>query len=114
MNQALSESEMFQRLTNFWSMFPFYTARKHQKSKGFLVFSGGIKWEYWPEMGSQKKTFITLGIDTHVRGKMSSRSYNNEVSFMVNIKMLWFFLSSFCGCFLFYHYHTKATLTDLI
>ena len=50
MNQTVSESEIFQRLTNFWSMLPFYTARKHQKSKGFLVFSGGIKWEYWPEM----------------------------------------------------------------
>ena len=31
---------------------------------------------------------------------------------MVNIKMLWFFLSSFCG-FLFYHYHTKATFMNL-
>ena len=20
-------------------------------TKGFLVFSGGIKWEHWPEMG---------------------------------------------------------------
>ena len=32
-------------------MFPFYLPRKHQKTKGFLVFSGGIIWEYWPEMG---------------------------------------------------------------
>ena len=28
-----------------------YTPWKHQKTKGFLVFSGGIGWEYWPEMG---------------------------------------------------------------
>ena len=33
-------------------MFPFYTSWKHQKTIGFLVFSGDIKWEHWPEMGS--------------------------------------------------------------
>ena len=33
-------------------MFPFYTPWKYQKTFGFLVFSGGIKWEHWPEMGS--------------------------------------------------------------
>ena len=32
-------------------MFPFYTLWKHQKTFGFLVFSGGIKWEHLPEMG---------------------------------------------------------------
>ena len=30
-------------LTHFWSMFPFYTPWKHQKTKGFLVFSGGCR-----------------------------------------------------------------------
>ena len=30
-------------LTHFWSMFPFETPWKHQKTLGFLVFSGGIK-----------------------------------------------------------------------
>ena len=38
-------------LTHFWPVFPFYTPWKHQKTKGFLVFSGGMKWEPWPEMG---------------------------------------------------------------
>ena len=38
-------------LTHFWPVFPFYNPRKHQETKGFLVFSGGIKWEHWPEMG---------------------------------------------------------------
>ena len=28
-------------------MFPFYTPWKQQKTKGFLLFSGGIKWEHW-------------------------------------------------------------------
>ena len=31
-------------LTHLRQMFPFYT-------KDFLVFSGDIKWENWPEMG---------------------------------------------------------------
>ena len=30
-------------LTHFWPMFPFYTPWKHQKTKGFLVFSRDIK-----------------------------------------------------------------------
>ena len=38
------------RLTHFWLMFPFYTRWKHQRNV-FLVFSGGIKRKYWPEMG---------------------------------------------------------------
>ena len=38
-------------LTHFWPMFPFYTLWKYQKTKGFQVFSGAIKWEHWPEMG---------------------------------------------------------------
>ena len=32
-------------------MFPFYASWKHQKTKGFVVFSGGIKWKHWSEMG---------------------------------------------------------------
>ena len=28
-------------------MFPFYTLKKHQNVFSFLVFSGGIKWEYF-------------------------------------------------------------------
>ena len=39
-------------LTHFWSMFPFYTPWKHRKTFGFLVFSGGIKCEHWPEKGN--------------------------------------------------------------
>ena len=37
-------------LTHFWLIFPFYTPWKHQKSKGFLVFSGvwnGNINQYW-------------------------------------------------------------------
>ena len=32
-------------LTYFWPMFPFYNPWKHQKTKGFLVFSASMKWE---------------------------------------------------------------------
>ena len=38
-------------LNYFWPMFPFHTPWKHQKTKGFLVFSGDTKWELWPDMG---------------------------------------------------------------
>ena len=31
-------------LTYFWPTFPFYTPWKHQRTKGFLVFRGGIEW----------------------------------------------------------------------
>ena len=44
---------VFLLLTYFWLVFLFYTSWKHQKNQktfGFMVFSGGIKWE-WPEMG---------------------------------------------------------------
>ena len=34
-----------------WSMFPFYTPWKYQKTFGLMVFSGRLKWEHWPEMG---------------------------------------------------------------
>ena len=37
-------------LTHFWLMFPFYFWPMFPKPP-FLVFSGGIKWEHWPEMG---------------------------------------------------------------
>ena len=30
----------------FWPMFPFFTPRKHRKTTGFLVFSGGAKWDH--------------------------------------------------------------------
>ena len=32
-------------------MFRFYTPWEHQKTKGFLVFSGGIKLGHWPKFG---------------------------------------------------------------
>ena len=38
-------------LTHFWTMLPIYTPWKHQETRGFLVFSGGIKWEDCPEKG---------------------------------------------------------------
>ena len=38
-------------------MFPFYSPWKHPKTKGFLVFSGALKWEHWTEIG-QKYSYI--------------------------------------------------------
>ena len=37
-------------LFHFWPIFPFYTSWNRQETFGFLVFSGGIKWEQRLEM----------------------------------------------------------------
>ena len=52
-NFVLTEARFLQHwhLTRFRRMFPFYIPWKHQKTKGFLLFSGGIKWKHWLEMG---------------------------------------------------------------
>ena len=33
------------RLTHFMPLIFFYTPRKHQKTRGFLMFSGSIEWD---------------------------------------------------------------------
>ena len=38
------------QLIHLWQIFPFYTCWKLQKTKGFLVFSRGIKRTHWPQM----------------------------------------------------------------
>ena len=50
-------------LSYFWPMFPFYTPWKHQKTRGFTVFSGSIKWEHWPEMGEASKEYCGDCVD---------------------------------------------------
>ena len=47
----LQVNEITKALTHFKAMFHFYTVWKRQKSLGFLTFLGGIKMEYWFEMG---------------------------------------------------------------
>ena len=41
-------------------MLPFYTPSKHQKIKGFLVFSGGMKWEHWSEMDESGSFYAVI------------------------------------------------------
>ena len=36
-------------LTHFRPISSFYTPRKHQKTRGFLMFSGDIERKHWPE-----------------------------------------------------------------
>ena len=38
-------------LIHFWLMFYLIPPVKQIKVFGFLVFSGGINWEHWPDMG---------------------------------------------------------------
>ena len=47
----VSISYFGQILTHFRPMFHFYTPWKHQKTGGFLMFSGGIEMEHWLKMG---------------------------------------------------------------
>ena len=42
--------QMIKILTHFWPILPFYTPRKHQKTKDFLMFSGGIRWDHLLEI----------------------------------------------------------------
>ena len=42
-NQSIFVSEYWKALTNFMSLVSFYTPWKHQKTEGFLMFSGGIE-----------------------------------------------------------------------
>ena len=44
-------------------MLPFYIPWKHtKKTRSFLVFSGGAKWEHWPEMGEGHISKFSLNI----------------------------------------------------
>ena len=44
LNDSISDYEVL--LIHFRPMLPFYIPWKYQKTKGFLVFSVGIKWQY--------------------------------------------------------------------
>ena len=41
---------MWLKLTYFKPVFHLYTPWKRQKTKGFLVFSGGIEMEHWAKI----------------------------------------------------------------
>ena len=36
---------------HFIALISFYTPRKHQKTRDFLMFSGGTERDQWQEMG---------------------------------------------------------------
>ena len=55
-------------------MFPFYCPRKHQKTKDFLLFSGGLKSEHCLEMG--QKLFLKLFL--RVLKKMHAKSFKHS------------------------------------
>ena len=39
----------------FWTNAPYLHPLKNEKTKGFLMFSGGIIKEHWPKMGYHKR-----------------------------------------------------------
>ena len=71
-------------LAHFWPMFPFYTPIKHYKTKGFLVFSGGIKWKNFPDIGLEKNAL----------------KVNQFTLYLLNVSFAVFFVLFFVGgCF---------------
>ena len=49
--EFVSDANPKENLTHFQTMFHFYTPWKHQKTSGFLTFSGSIEVEHWLKMG---------------------------------------------------------------
>ena len=49
-NESLHLELSLRIKSHFWPIFPFYTFWKHQKIFSFLIFSGSLKWEHWPDM----------------------------------------------------------------
>ena len=52
-------------LTHFVPLISFDTPWKHQKTRSFLMFSGGIKRDQWHEIGWKKNVFGVLCIIYH-------------------------------------------------
>ena len=50
-------------LIHVWLILPIYNPWKHQKNKGFLVFSGCIKWEPCPEMVYLPSEFCFIDVN---------------------------------------------------
>ena len=48
---------------DFWQILPFIPPCKHQKTKAFLVFPGGIKWEHWTEIVNMEITFVFVPLN---------------------------------------------------
>ena len=52
-------------LTHFKPMFHFYTPWKHQKTRGFFIFSGGVEIEHLLKMG-KVLVFVFIFIDSSI------------------------------------------------
>ena len=46
-------------------MVSFYTPRKHQNTRGFLMFSGGIERDQWHEM-SLERLYVLTAVEERV------------------------------------------------
>ena len=68
------------KLTHFWSMFPFDTPWRHQKTLGFLMFSGDIKWEHQLEKDKLWK-FLEVPVFLY---KLKSEAISTKLFFNTN------------------------------
>ena len=68
------------KLTHLFPMQPFFAPRKHQKTKGFLMFSGGRGRVHWEQMGTRfyilshsinfEICYVIISIVTRVRAHL--------------------------------------------
>ena len=86
---------MIETLTHFCLVFPFYTTWKHQKTFGFLVFSGGYKMATLAKNGLMKLHFSYL---TFLIERMSY------------LRLLTYFRSLFTFYYPWKHKETRVTL----
>ena len=71
------EFKMLRDFTYFWPIFPFYILLRHKETFDFLLFSGSIKREHWPDVKNVKYlTLVTFfhPINILVRQNINSRS----------------------------------------
>ena len=78
----------------FGQIFPVYTPWKHRKTYDFLLFSGGIKWKHWPEMGWKQSVFwrLILSIRAFTTKKLLREKVTDVSKKVTHNHLLRFFL----------------------
>ena len=94
---------IFLFLTYFVQMFPFNTPWKYQKSKGFVVFSRGIKWDHRPKShtvlsGTHKKSLLrwrswVMASFYYFRWHLQKYLYSINYSNMSRLRFSFIFMS---------------------
>ena len=73
-------------LTHFQPMFHFFTSWKHQKTSGFLTFSGGFEIQHWLEMGLRVQGCAFSSQVTNISLKANRKS--TVLTWMIKFQLL--------------------------